>query len=96
MNIHPTGSPAQAPRAPAPVASRKPGNFASLVRQYVQQMNQDSKAASKAGLELALGKNTHVTETLLAIRKADLSFQLMLGVRNKLVSDYKEIMRMQV
>jgi len=96
MNIHPTGSPLQGAQAPVPATSRKPGNFASLVRQYVQQMNQDSRAASKAGLELALGKNTHVTETLLAIRKADLSFQLMLGVRNKLVNAYKEIMRMQV
>ncbi len=96
MNIHPTENLVRTPQATVPTTSRKPGNFASLVRQYIQQVNQDSKAASKAGLELALGKNTHVTETLLAIRKADLSFQLMLGVRNKLVSAYKEIMRMQV
>ena len=32
---------------------------------------------------------------MLALQKADLSFQLMLQVRNKLVQAYRDIMRMQ-
>jgi len=76
--------------------AQKPGNFATLINQYVQQANMESKAASKASVDLALGKNQNVSETILAIQKADLSFQLMLSVRNKLVDAYREVMRMQV
>ncbi len=95
MNISPTGNDSRILQT-GTTTGRKPGNFAALVRRYMQQTNHNAKTASKAGVELALGKSTHVSETLLAIQKADLSFQLMLGVRNKLVNAYKEIMRMQV
>lgn len=77
-------------------ADNKPDNFATLMQQYVQQANQETKAASAAGVELAMGNSTNVSETLLAMQKADLSFQLMMGVRNKLVDAYREVMRMQV
>jgi flagellar hook-basal body complex protein FliE len=33
---------------------------------------------------------------MIAIEKADLTFQLMMQVRNKIISAYEEIMRMQV
>jgi len=71
-------------------------NFASLLNSYVNQVNHDNKAAGKAAVALASGESKNTSETLLAIKKADLSFQLMLGVRNKLVQAYHEISRMQV
>lgn len=77
-------------------AAKKPDNFATLMQQYVQQANLETKAANEAGVDLAMGKSDNVSETLLAMQKADLSFQLMLGVRNKLVDAYREVMRMQV
>lgn len=95
MNINSVGnigSQIQAPQA----TSKKPDNFATLVQQYVQQTNHDTKAANAAGVDLAMGKSNNVSETLLAMQKADLSFQLVLGVRNKLVDAYREVMRMQV
>jgi flagellar hook-basal body complex protein FliE len=82
--------------SPKPAISHKPGNFASLIQQYVQQTNQDTKAADAASVDLALGKSSNVSETLLAVQKADMSFQLMMSVRNKLVDAYREVMRMQV
>jgi flagellar hook-basal body complex protein FliE len=33
---------------------------------------------------------------MLALNKADLSFRMMLEVRNKLLDSYQEVMRMQV
>ncbi len=73
-------------------------NFATLLQAYTQQVNHDSKAAGKAAVGLATGVDTGkgTAETLLAIKQAELSFQLMLGVRNKLVDAYREIIRMQV
>ncbi len=95
MNINSVGgiTPQLPSRQSAP---QRQGNFASLMKHYVAEVNTESKAASKAGVNLALGKSENVSETLLAIQKAELSFQLMLGVRNKLVDAYREVMRMQV
>jgi len=78
----------------------KPGtgkeNFASLLNAYVNQVNQDEKAADKAAVALASGDSKNTSETLLAIQKADLSFKMMLSVRNKLVDAYREVSRMNV
>jgi len=95
MNINSVGNiKAQMPSLQP--AAKKPDNFATLMQQYVQQANQETKAANEAGVDLAMGKSNNVSETLLAMQKADLSFQLMVGVRNKLVDAYREVMRMQV
>jgi len=94
MNINSVGN-VQA-HVPALKQSEKPNNFAALMQHYVQQTNQETKAANEAAVDLATGKSNNVSETLLAIQKADLSFQLMVGVRNKLVDAYREVMRMQV
>ena len=42
------------------------------------------------------GNGTDVHSALIAVEKADLSFQLMMQVRNKIVSAYEEISRMQL
>jgi flagellar hook-basal body complex protein FliE len=96
MNIDSIGGINQQISPKLPTGASKPGNFASLVQQYVQQTNQDTKAAQAAAVDLAVGKSSNVSETLLAVQKADLSFQLMMSVRNKLVDAYREVMRMQV
>ena len=41
------------------------------------------------------GSSTDVHTAMIAVEKADLSFQLMMQVRNKIVSAYEEISRMQ-
>jgi flagellar hook-basal body complex protein FliE len=41
------------------------------------------------------GNGADVHSALIAVEKADLSFQLMMQVRNKIVSAYQEISRMQ-
>ena len=94
MNVNSVGN-VQA-QVPTLKQSEKPNNFAALMQHYVQQTNQETKAANEAAVDLAMGKSNNVSETLLAIQKADLSFQLMVGVRNKLVDAYREVMRMQV
>ena len=53
-----------------------------------------SQAESKVAGVLT-GTGTDVHSALIAVEKADLSFQLMMQVRNKIVSAYQEIARMQ-
>ncbi|NWF37686.1 flagellar hook-basal body complex protein FliE [Mariprofundus sp. NF] len=74
----------------------KADNFGEMLKAYTEQMNHDKKAAASASVALATGESVNTSETLMAIQKADLSFQMMLGVRNKLVDAYREIIRMQV
>jgi len=57
----------------------------------VSQVQED---VEKAVSELSSGGD--ITNAVLAIEKADMSFQLMVEIRNKLLSTYEEIMRMQV
>ncbi|MBI4764735.1 MAG: flagellar hook-basal body complex protein FliE [Deltaproteobacteria bacterium] len=44
--------------------------------------------------ELAGGGD--ISSAVIAMEKADFSFQVMIEVRNKLISAYEEIMRLQV
>lgn len=74
----------------------KSTNFASMLQAYTDQINHDKKAAAVASENLVTGQGGSTSETLLAIQKADLSFQMMLSVRNKLVEAYREVSRMQV
>jgi len=100
MNIHgytPLSSIGQTGKmADAGKAATGGGNFAALLNSYTEQVNHNTKVADGAAKDLALGKGGSTSETLLAIQKADLSFQMMMSVRNKLVDAYREISRMQV
>jgi len=79
-----------------PQTETRPGQFSAMIKQYIIQQNQEHHAAGKAAMGLVDGSNKNVSQTLLAIQKADLSFQLMLTVRNKLVTAYHDVMRMQI
>ena len=60
----------------------------------------DSPYLAKPGKNVNLSKfatdDTDLHSVMLALEKADLSFQMMMQVRNKFVQAYQEIMRMQV
>ena len=52
----------------------------------------------RAGLQLGdlAGDGADVHSALIAVEKADLSFQLMMQVRNKILNAYDEINKMQI
>ena len=52
--------------------------------------------ADKAVEQLLSGEKQDVHEVMLSMAKADVSFRMMIEVRNKLVEAYQEVMRMQV
>jgi len=72
------------------------GKFGSIVNNYIRQVNTDNVGALQSGNDLAIGKTQNISETILAIQKAQASFQLLTGIRNKLVEAYREVSRMQV
>jgi len=58
----------------------------------VEELQGDANAKTAALLE---GNSMDLHSAMIAVEKADLSFQLMMQVRNKIVSAYQEIARMQ-
>lgn len=70
------------------------GNFEILLKEAVSKVNTVQNEAEKAIQELAGGGE--ISSAVIAMEKADLSFQVMIEVRNKLISAYEEIMRLQV
>ena len=58
---------------------------------------ESSSDASDKAVEDFLRVNTEdVHSTALAVKKADLTFEMFMQVRNKVVSAYQEVMKMQV
>ncbi len=80
----------------APQPHVQKGQFADVLKQYATDMNHDVKAAAQGAEKLAITGQGNMSETLLAMKQADLSFQLMLSARNKLMDAYREVIRMQV
>ncbi len=73
----------------------KPENsFESVIKEAVGKVSQMQNDVEKAIQELGAGGD--ITSAMIAAEKADMSFQLMVEVRNKLLNAYEEIMRMQV
>ncbi len=68
--------------------------FDDILHEAIGKIYQVQNDAENAAKELASGGD--IIQALVAMEKADMSFNLMVEVRNKLVSAYEEIMRMQV
>ena len=77
-----------------PAEGEAGNNFESVINEALNKVSQVQEDVEKAVNELATGGD--ITSAVLAVEKADMSFQLMVEVRNKLISTYQEIMRMQV
>lgn len=68
--------------------------FDALMQEALGKLNQVQTDADQAVKELASGGD--VMQAIVTMEKADMNFQLMVEVRNKLLNAYEEIMRMQV
>jgi flagellar hook-basal body complex protein FliE len=78
-----------------PTADEKP-SFENVVTRAVAWLEGQQKEADAKAADFATGGQTELHDVMLAAEKLNLSFQLTLQVRNKVVEAYQEIMRMQV
>jgi len=70
--------------------------FLDYLKDGVSDVNQMQKSADKMAIDLSSGKNDNIHETMLASTQAELSFNLMVQLRNRALEAYQEVMRMQV
>jgi flagellar hook-basal body complex protein FliE len=71
-------------------------SFADLVTDAINSVDQAQKTADHDVKNIVMGKTDNVAETMIAMEKAQLSFNLMLEIRNKAVSTYQELSRMSI
>jgi flagellar hook-basal body complex protein FliE len=71
-------------------------SFSEILKDSIQKVGELEKQANTEVEKLAKMESQDIHNTMISIEKADLSFQLMMQVRNKIISAYEEIMRMQV
>jgi flagellar hook-basal body complex protein FliE len=70
-------------------------SFTGVLSNAVQQVDQLNTGASQQISNLLQGGNSDVSSVMIAVEKADVAFQLMMQVRNKIVNAYQEIEKMQ-
>ena len=70
--------------------------FVDSLKSAIGNVNDAQKEASRAVDALMTGDTQDIHRTMVALQQADVSFQLMMQVRNKLVAAYEEIQRMQI
>lgn len=70
--------------------------FGRLLSTAMEDAREKKVAADDAVQQLALGKDADLHNTMIAMEKADISFQFLMQVRNKIISAYETIMRTQV
>jgi flagellar hook-basal body complex protein FliE len=70
--------------------------FLDLLKEGIADVNKGMKESDKASMDLATGKSSNIHQTMLAVTKAELGFNMLVQLRNKAIEAYQDVMRMQV
>lgn len=84
-----------AARAPIGAATEGVPGFGDTLNRLVQAVETSGSEANTAVSQMVEGTGD-VHDAMIALQRADLTFQLSMQIRNKLVAAYQEIMRMPV
>lgn len=93
------GIPPLSPHSAAPLPTgggAGPAGFGDLVSQFLQEANSQQLQVGQQINSLATGETDNVQDVVMSVAKADLAFRLVMEIRNRLISSYQELMRMQV
>ncbi|MGR3317812.1 MAG: flagellar hook-basal body complex protein FliE [Candidatus Anammoxibacter sp.] len=71
-------------------------SFKKTLGSFVNDVNEMQLKADSKIEDFATGKITNMHEVMISMKKAEMSFQFLMEMRNKLVEAYKEVSRMQV
>jgi len=72
------------------------GNFGDLFNSYLEKVDGQQQTSNTAINDLLTGKTQDNLSAVSAVAEADMSFKLLLGVRNKVIEAYKQTMNMQI
>ena len=84
------------PQESSPTQPAGGDSFASMLGHMVSDINAQQNFATQSVSALQSGQNVPLHQSVIAMEEANVSFQLMVEVRNRLLEGYQEIMRMQI
>ena len=70
--------------------------FDKVMKDCIGQVNEHQQTSAAAIQDLLTGKTQDIMPVVAAVAKADMSFKLLIGVRNKIIEAYKQTMNMQI
>lgn len=71
-------------------------DFSKILQDSLEEINDTQVKGDKAMADLATGEVKDLHQAAIAINKAETSMKMMLEIRNKALSAYKEISRTQI
>lgn len=71
-------------------------SFSELLNSALGEVNETNQANEVNSLELLSGQSTDIHTALIEAQKAELTLNLAVQVRNKVIDAYNEVMRMQL
>ena len=71
------------------------GGFSGVLKSAISQVSTLQTGAEQQVSSLIQGGNSDMSKVMISVEKADVAFQLMMQVRNKIVSAYQDIEKMQ-
>ena len=77
-----------------PKETQSPESFGKVLARSLNEVNQLKLEADEAINDLSAGKQKDIHQTMIAMEKADVAFQLLMQIRNKIVTAYETVMRM--
>jgi flagellar hook-basal body complex protein FliE len=80
----------------APISSASGANFENMLGGFVNEVAQKQAAAGSTVSGLLSGQNVSLHQAMISMEEANVSFQMMVEVRNRLLDGYQELMRMQI
>jgi flagellar hook-basal body complex protein FliE len=78
------------------VSSSGGANFSNMLGDFVNDVAAKQAAAGSAVTGLLSGQNVSLHQAMISMEEANVSFQMMVEVRNRLLDSYQELMRMQI
>lgn len=82
--------------SPASSVGSAPGAFQEVFASALGEVRKAGQASQTGAEQFLSGENEEVHQVVLATQRAELSFDLFLQMRNKVVQAYQEVMRMQM
>ncbi len=87
----------QAGAAAGPASGPAPTDFSATLASAIDEVNHDMQSAGALKKAFISGdRQTNLSEVMVASQKARVEFELVLQVRNKLLSAYHDVMNMQI
>ncbi len=77
-----------------PGSGEAAGGFRDIMEDALGQLTRIQNEADQAVKDVASGGD--ITQAIIAMQKVEMSFQFMVEMRNRLLSAYDEVSRMQV